>query len=172
MRKFDDGGWNPYVAGALVGVLAILSVGLTGQFLGASTTFVRMAAAIEQVVMPARVEANEYYQRVAPRFDWQAMVLIGVLLGAALAAWHDRSFKCEAVPPMWAERFGPNIWKRGAVAFVGGIFAMFGARLADGCPSGHGLSGLMQLSVSGFLSLAGFFIGGLVVANLVYRRNA
>ena len=131
-----------------------------------------MAAAIEQVIMPARFEANAYYQRVAPRFDWQAMVLIGVLLGAALAAWHDRSFKREAVPPMWAERFGNNIWKRGAVAFVGGIFAMFGARLADGCPSGHGLSGLMQLSVSGFLSLAGFFIGGLVVANLVYRRNA
>jgi hypothetical protein len=27
----------------------------------------------------------------------------------------------------------------------------------------------MQLSLSGFLALAGFFIGGVVVANLVYR---
>jgi len=172
MRPYDDGGWNPYLAGALVGVLAILSVGITGQFLGASTTFVRAAAAIEQVVAPARVADNVYYQQTAPRLDWQGMVLIGILLGALLAAWHDRSFKSESVPPMWAERFGPSIWKRGAVACIGGIFAMFGARLADGCPSGHGLSGLMQLSMSGFVSLAFFFIGGLMVANLIYRRNA
>ena len=172
MRPHDDGGWNPYLAGALVGVLAILSVGFTGQFLGASTTFVRMAGAIEQVVAPNRVADNVYYQQTAPQLDWQGMVLIGILIGAALAAWQDRSFKRESVPPMWADRFGPSIWKRGAVAFVGGIFAMFGARLADGCPSGHGLSGLMQLSVSGFITLAFFFAGGLVVANLVYGRTA
>ena len=170
MKKYDDGGWNPYLAGALVGLLAIVSVGFTGNFLGASTTFVRVAAAVEQWVAPERVAENIYYQKTAARLDWQGMVLIGLFLGAGLAAWHDRSFKAESVPPMWAERFGPNLWKRGAVAFVGGIFAMYGARLADGCPSGHGLSGLMQLSVSGFVSLAFFFAGGLLVANMVYRR--
>ncbi len=172
MSKYDDGGWNPYLAGALVGVLAILSVGITGQFLGASTTFVRVAAAVEQVVAPARVAENVYYQQTAARLDWQGMVLLGILIGAALAARQDRSFKSETVPPMWADRFGPNLWKRGAVAFIGGIFAMFGARLADGCPSGHGLSGMMQLSVSGFVSLTFFFVGGLIVANLIYRRKA
>jgi uncharacterized membrane protein YedE/YeeE len=49
------------------------------------------------------------------------------------------------------------------------MIAMFGARLADGCPSGHGLSGLMQLSVSGFLALAFFFGIGALVAAAVYR---
>lgn len=172
MKKYDDGGWNPYLAGALVGLLAIASVGITGQFLGASTTFVRAAATIEQTVLPERVANNEYYQSNPPRFDWQGMVLVGILIGAAIAAWHDRSFKREAVPPMWADRFGPNIWKRGGVALVGGIFAMFGARLADGCPSGHGLSGLMQLSISGFISLIFFFAGGLIVANLLYKGES
>ena len=171
MRTNNDGGWNPYVAGALVGVLALASIGLTGQYLGASTTFVRAAAAVEQWVMPQRVAENPYYARTAPRLDWQGMVLIGILLGAAAAALHDRSFKAESVPPMWAARFGGSVWKRGAVAFVGGIFAMFGARLADGCPSGHGLSGMMQLSMSGFVSLAFFFGGGLVVAHYLYRRS-
>ncbi len=172
MTKYHDGGWNPYLAGALVGLLAIASVGFTGQFLGASTTFVRAAGAIEQVILPDRVANNEYYQSTAPRFDWQGMVLVGILIGAAIGAWQDRSFKREAVPPMWADRFGPNTWKRGGVAFVGGIFAMFGARLADGCPSGHGLSGLMQLSVSGFISLLFFFTGGLIVANLIYKGGS
>lgn len=164
-------GWNPYLAGIMVGIVAILSVAITGQFLGASTTFVRAAGAVEQVVAPERVAQSEYYQSVGIRVDWQMMLIVGLLVGAAAGAWSDRSFKSEGVPPMWAGHFGGSVWKRGAVAFVGGIFAMFGARLADGCPSGHGLSGLMQLSVSGFVSLACFFVGGLIVANLIYRRR-
>ena len=168
MRLSIGDGWNPYLAGAMVGIVAILSVVITGQFLGASTSFVRAAGAVEQIFAPERVAQSEYYQSVGLRVDWQIMLLVGLLAGAAAAAWSDRSFKSEGVPPMWAGRFGNNVWKRGAVAFVGGAFAMFGARLADGCPSGHGLSGLMQLSLSGFISLACFFAGGLIVANLIY----
>ncbi len=169
--KYDDGGWNPYWAGALVGLLAIASVAITGQFLGASTTFVRMAAAVEQTIAPENVAQNVYYQKTGAKLDWQGMVLIGLFVGALSGALHDKSYKNEAVPPMWRDRFGDNIWKRGGIAFIGGAFAMVGARLADGCPSGHGLSGLMQLSISGFVSLAFFFGGGLVVANWVYRRK-
>ncbi|MBC8015377.1 MAG: YeeE/YedE family protein [Sporomusaceae bacterium] len=45
--------------------------------------------------------------------------------------------------------------------------AVFGARLADGCPSGHGLSGVLQLATSGFIALVAFFIGGLISAIFV-----
>ena len=48
---------------------------------------------------------------------------------------------------------------------------MIGARLADGCPSGHGLSGMMQLSASSFVALALFFAAGALTAALVYRRR-
>jgi uncharacterized membrane protein YedE/YeeE len=75
------------------------------------------------------------------------------------------------VPPVWKERFGPSVGKRAAGAFLGGIVAMIGARMASGCPSGHGLSGLMQLSVSGFTALGMFFITGVAVAAVVYRRR-
>jgi uncharacterized protein len=48
---------------------------------------------------------------------------------------------------------------------------MLGARLADGCPSGHGLSGLMQLSVSGFAALALFFGSGVLLARMIYLKR-
>ena len=54
-------------------------------------------------------------------------------------------------------------------AFIGGVIAMFGARLANGCPSGHGLAGASQLAVSGYLALIFFFIGGMISANLLYK---
>ena len=176
--KTKDGGWSPYLAGALVGVLAVVSVYATTQlmgktsFLGASTTFVRAAGLLEQTVFPERVAANEYFTKEKVRVDWQFMFVIGIFFGALIASVSDRSFKLESVPPTWRERFGPSIGKRAAGAFFGGIVAMVGARMADGCPSGHGLSGMMQLSVSAFVALALFFGTGVVVAALVYRRKS
>jgi len=81
------------------------------------------------------------------------------------------SFKFESVPPIWISRFGTSIGKRGLGAFVGGAVAMFGARLADGCPSGHGLSGIMQLSISGFVALMMFFGAGALVAHFLYKET-
>ncbi len=175
--KTDDGGWSPYLAGALVGLLAIVSVVATTQvlgrtsYLGASTTFVRAAGLIERAVAPERVSANTYFTETKLVVDWQFMLVVGIVLGALISSLQDRSFKLEGVPPVWRERFGPSPARRFAGAFLGGIVAMFGARMADGCPSGHGLSGLMQLSVSAFVALALFFGTGVLVARLVYGRR-
>ena len=74
----------------------------------------------------------------------------------------------HAVHKNWKERFGNSITKRAIFAFVGGAIALYGARLADGCPSGHGLSGLMQLSVSSFVALFLFFLFGVLIARILY----
>ena len=175
--KTDDGGWSPYLAGALLGLLAIASVLATTHFmgktsyLGASTTFVRAAGLLEQTIVADHVVSNEYYTETKVRVDWQFMLVVGIILGAFISSITDKSFKLEAVPPTWEERFGPSIGKRAIGAFLGGIIAMIGARLADGCPSGHGLSGMMQLSVSSFVALIMFFGVGVLVARIVYRKG-
>ena len=99
-------------------------------------------------------------------------MIIGIFIGALISSLSDKSFKLESVPQAWADRFGPSVSKRAIGAFLGGIVAMVGARMADGCPSGHGLSGMMQLSVSGLVALVMFFGVGILVANLVYRRKS
>ena len=169
--------WRPYIAGALAGVLAVLSVWISTevlgkpQYLGASTTFVRAAGLIEKPVAGDHVAGNEYYRSKGVRVDWQFMLVIGIAAGAFVSSLLDGSFKTESVPPIWSQRFGSGVGVRAVGAFLGGVVAMFGARLAGGCPSGHGLSGLMQMSVSGYLAMAGFFGAGLAAANLVYRQR-
>jgi uncharacterized membrane protein YedE/YeeE len=110
----------------------------------------------------------EYFLREVPMFDWQWLFVAGIGVGAFAAAALAGEFRWQAVPAMWRQRFGPSGWRRGTAAFCGGAVAMFGARLADGCPSGHGLSGSLQLAASGYVALACFFVGGLIVARLVY----
>jgi len=128
----NDGGWSPYVAGALSGVVLILSVWITGKFFGASTTFVRSAGMVEKLFSAERVAAMEYFVKELPEIDWQWMFVIGILLGSFISAVTSGSFRLQAVPDMWERRFGPSRAKRAAVAFIGAAVAMFGARLADG----------------------------------------
>lgn len=125
-------GWNPYLAGALAGLLLVFSVWFAGKYVGASTTFVRAAGYVESVINPERLAAVEYFKKNLPKIDWQFVFVIGIFFGSLIASATSKSFRVQAVPTMWESRFGPSKAKRGIVAFVGGAIAMFGARLADG----------------------------------------
>jgi uncharacterized membrane protein YedE/YeeE len=170
--KEKNKGWNPYVAGIYLGLLAIASVYLTttllgkSTYLGASTTFVRAAGFLFQTIDPEHVAENIYYAKEKVKLDWQFFVLIGAFISSKL----DKSFKLESVPPVWKQKFGGSVVKRAIFSVLGGIVAMIGARLADGCPSGHGLSGMMQLSLSSFFAMAMFFGFGILVANFIYKK--
>ena len=54
-----------------------------------------------------------------------------------------------------------------APAVAGGVLLIFGAHLADGCPSGHGISGLATFSMASFVTVAAMFGGGIVVKALI-----
>ncbi len=162
--------WSPYVAGALSGLLSIASVLVAGKYLGASTTFARVMGMIERSISTTLVD-TPYYLKYTLAVDWQFMFVFGIVLGAFLSSRLDGSFRVQLVPDMWERNFGSGGIFRVVVAFVGGMIAVYGARFAGGCPSGHGLSGLTQLSISGFIAAACFFAGGMISANILYGRR-
>ena len=175
--KKVDQGWSPYLAGALAGLVAIGSAYVTTKVMGetarleTSATFVRVSGLIEQKVWPEHVSRSGRFQKEPLKMDWQLMLACGIFLGALAGALTGRSFAWESVPPTWEKRFGRNPLYRGACAFAGGAFALFGACLADGGLGGPGGNGVMQLSVSSLGALACFFIGGIAVARKMYRKG-
>ena len=46
---------------------------------------------------------------------------------------------------------------------------MYGARLANGCTSGNGISGGLQLALSGWVFLVVMFPAGILTAFLLFR---
>lgn len=48
--------------------------------------------------------------------------------------------------------------------FIGGVLLLFGARMANGCTSGHMMSGIMQLSVSSIIFTAVLFPIAIIIA--------
>ena len=58
---------------------------------------------------------------------------------------------------------------RTVLAFAGGAIMAYGARMAGGCTSGHGISGALQLAVGSWIAVICFFLGGIAVAMVLYR---
>jgi uncharacterized membrane protein YedE/YeeE len=164
----DGGAWSPYLVGALIGLLSMATFYFSNQPLGASTAYARLAGFIGKFISKNHTESLKFYQETKPKIQWDVMLLIGIFLGACLAAYGGGEITGWWIPPLWEEHFGSSYAVRLSVAFLGGVVMAFGARLAGGCTSGHGISGALQLSVGSWVALICFFIGGVVTANLMF----
>jgi uncharacterized membrane protein YedE/YeeE len=165
--------WTPYLVGALIGVLSILTFSLVDKPIGMSTGIAQASGACALPVLgSAGVAANTYWAKKAvPAWDYGSLFVLGTLFGAFVSAVVSGSFKLESVPSVWRERFGPSVIKRMAAAFLGGVVIIFGARLADGCTSGHGISGSLQLAVSSWTFFIVMFATGAVTAFILFRHR-
>lgn len=167
--------WSPYLVGAAIGVLSWFAFWSSDHPLGISTAFETTAALVEKEVAPGAsigYLAQKKREGKPPIVGWEVMLVLGVFFGALVSSVSSGDRAKVIVPQMWANRFGSSIAIRLSVAFFAGALMMFGARLGQGCTSGHGISGTMQFAVSSwlFISLA-FAVGAALVLAVFGRRN-
>ncbi|KAL2136724.1 hypothetical protein VTI74DRAFT_1765 [Chaetomium olivicolor] len=128
-------GIPPYFAGLAIAAAQLVSIVLRSSLLGASTAFEDMGG----FVFGVRKYANVLFSA-------------GVVGGAWLI-----SSLVPALRPVTEVAVSP------ARAALGGFMIIFGSRMAGGCTSGHGISGLSLMSISSFLTAAATFgFGGLM----------
>ena len=161
--------WSPYLVGALIGVLSMATFYFSDKPLGVSTAYARLAGLVGNLFSKGHTETLKFYQETKPKIEWEVMLMFGIILGAVVAAYTGDEVAATWVPALWEERFGSDIAMRVGVAFLGGVIMAYGARLAGGCTSGHGISGALQLSVSSWIALACFFAASVATAALLYR---
>jgi uncharacterized membrane protein YedE/YeeE len=161
--------WNPYVAGAGLGLTLLLSYVVLGTGLGASGGIARIAASAANAVAPDAIEGNAYLQ---PWFEggsalryYLVFMLLGALLGGFLSAF------AAGRTAVSVER-GPRIGvpARLALALLGGGLAGIGARFASGCTSGQALSGGAMLQTGSFVFLGACFAAAFAAAPLLRKE--
>lgn len=163
---------TPYLVGAGIGVLSWVVFAVVNQPIGMSTALSQASGAVAQAVVGEQaVQANPYWAKHVPKWDYGTLFLVGTFLGALASALLGRTFHLQVVPSVWAERFGPSAGRRFVAAFLGGFIAMYGARLAGGCTSGHGISGALQLALSSWTFLVVMFAAGIATAAVMFRRT-
>lgn len=164
------GRWNPYLVGVLIGILSVVTFAVANKPIGMSTGVAQAAGACAMPVLGADgVAANAYWAKNAvPKWDYGSLFLLGSFLGALVSALAAGVFRWSVMPPVWRERFGSSVPKRLAAAFLGGSILIFGARLADGCTSGHAISGSLQLALGSWAFAAAMFVSGFVTAKVLF----
>jgi uncharacterized membrane protein YedE/YeeE len=108
-----------------------------------------------------------------PPIGWShhVAILVGLLLGGGLSAAFSSGMELRFVPdPGYVQKLGgsPIAW---ASLFLGGVLAGFGARLAGGCTSGHGLTGCGRLSRTSLTATALLFGAGILTTHIVFGRS-
>jgi len=166
------GRWNPYVVGLGLGILSWLVFALVNAPLGISTPISSAASLCAAPVLGAEgVAGNAYWTKFPFKWDYHMLFLGGTLLGSLASVLASRSFRLEIVPETWSNRFGGSKILRLTAAFLGGMILMFGARMAGGCTSGHGISGSLQLALSSWLFFLTLFAFGVVTALILFGRG-
>jgi len=155
---------NPYVMGAILGLVLLFTFYSMGRGLGSSASFARIAAAGVNLVAPEHAKANAYLSKYlrggkSPLADWLVFLTIGAALGGLFSAFISNRIKREVAR-------GPSIGVsvRLWLALGGGILSGFAARLARGCTSGQALTGAAELAVGSWVFMLCIFAGAYATA--------
>lgn len=172
MLSFTEKAWSPYAAGVVIGLLQIPAFLLIETALGTSSSYVSIGGLVASWLDPAALKIDYIARHVAATGKnwWQVALVVGIAIGAFISAKLSGARR-QPISPIWSRALGSaSPARRYAIAFLAGFIMLLGARIADGCTSGHGLSGTAQLAVGSIVAVAAMFAGGIATAMLALRR--
>ncbi len=169
---FKQDRWSPYLVGILIGLLLTLLL-TAGYTIGVSTAVARAGALIENIFAAKHLEKTPYFRALLSDkviLDWKILFIIGIFLGSFIASKLAPKSKLSH-NTVWVRQFGVSPRKRKFFAFIGGIFLLFGARVANGCTSGHAISGGAQLSLTSWVFMLSLFAVGIPTSMYIYSKS-
>jgi len=144
---FPSGMAHYLVGGLLIGSGVSVLFIFTGQVGGMSGVF----SAVWSYV--SRAPYFQQAQYTATR-RWRLLYAMGLIIGAAVWLLLNQADAVTTHLPWWQLALG---------GFIGG----YGARLGNGCTSGHGICGLASLNLSSLLAVAVFLATAIATARIV-----
>lgn len=160
--------WSPYLVGAGIGILSWLVFLVVDKPLGMSTEVSKFSGWLAGLFVGMEsVTENAYWSDTTPKFGYSTVFLLMTMVGSFVSSKMSGTFSWEKVPRVWRETRGSRVGGRMVAAFLGGAILLYGARMAGGCTSGHGISGTLQLAVSGWVFFAAMFATGIVTAKFL-----
>lgn len=161
--------WNPYVVGALLGLLLLATYAITARGLGATGAFSAVATWLVALAAPEHAASNvvhaKYWNDGAPLASWTLFLLGGAFAGALLSGWQGGRLR-------FAVERGPRVDDRQRLwlALAGGAIAAIGAKIAKGCTSGQALTGGAILNAGSLVFMLAVFAAAYGLAYFVRKE--
>ncbi len=173
--------WPWYVAGPVIGLMVPLMLIIGNRSFGISSNLRHMCA----ITQPKSVGVD-FFQYNWREHSWSLFFALGAVLGGFLAGVVfanpnpiELSVAALTMFSYWnvpiGEGFLPPVlfgfyWQSILIMLVGGILVGFGTRYANGCTSGHAITGLSTLQPQSLMAVLGIFGGGLIAAHFITPR--
>ncbi len=142
--------WEWYIAGPLLGLFVPLLLITSNKLLGISSSFEHMCT----VIIPGSKNILKRYD--SRKHGWKFYFVIGIFFGGFLANFLLSDSATHFLPDNYYTLAGY------LKLFLGGILIGFGTRYADGCTSGHTITGLSLLNPASLVATVTFFISGMI----------
>lgn len=144
--------WPWYVSGPLIGLTVPALLLFSGKTFGISSSFRHICS----IASPGKSRLAYLRENDWRGESWNLAFAAGILLGAFVTARFLSAGPVDLLPEAFGDPSGM------ARLFVGGVLVGFGTRYADGCTSGHTISGLADLRWPSLVATLSFFAGGLI----------
>ena len=146
MGIFDELNWMIY--GILIGLFVPIMLLLGNKHFGISS-------AMQNVCSTLIPKTKRFFsQEELKENNWKLYFVLGIVGGGFVASTFNES-ALQYLPDNYYSLEGI------ITLFIGGILVGFGTRYANGCTSGHSITGLSMLKLSSLIATISFFIGGL-----------
>jgi len=174
MRKYlKQSKWSPYIVGTLIGILSWITFYFMNEQIGTTDSIQKISGIIIGLFHKKTVLNSKYFISYFEKavVTWQLVFVVCIFLGSFIAAKLSNEKRVEYIPEIWKKNFGDKKSIRYLGAFIGGLLLVFGARFADGCTSGHAISGGLQLAVSSWIFVIFVFIFGIATSLIIYKKS-
>ena len=173
--------WPWYVAGPLITFVMFLLF-YFGKKFGVSSNLETICT------LGGAGKFNDFFKVDWKKNSWNLLFVIGLIIGGFISSqWltpnetvaisqqtiqdlSDLGFQNAGAQYLPDEIFSIETMfslKGFLILLIAGILVGFGSRYAGGCTSGHAITGLSNLEIPSFISVIGFFIGGLIMTWLL-----
>lgn len=175
------GPWPWYIGGPMIALVLFLLLWF-GETFGLSSNLRTMCSMI------GAGRFAEFFRFDWKQHSWNLIFVLGTITGGYIASHYMnngegialsenivKELEAQGLENPGATFLPESIfnfeslltWKGFIMMIVGGFFVGFGTRYANGCTSGHAITGLSNMQLPSLIATIGFFIGGLITTFFV-----
>lgn len=155
--------WPWWLGGIAIGLLVPLMYYFLNTALGVSTGYGNLVKIMSPSTKLRWLNSKTY----ANRFNWRFIFIVGMVIGGYLSARASGMPAVTTGMGLFTETLDWPYLFYILWFFAGGTLLGLGARLANGCTSGHSIHGIATLQKSSMVASVFFFSFGVITTLLI-----